>query len=214
MGSLVRKVLPNSLTGEAYLPDDTDKSLVWDEDKKRWVDLSSDGTGEEAAPPPPPPTLGGMGQLGGSASPMGQSQQLGMNGMANGLASPSLGPASFRRGNKKGRNMYKDAKALGETLSVSNKMIPDGVPGVPSGAPGGGAFFMPQPTTGNGQAAPENQPTQQQPASMPGNQTAPLPATHLGTTSNQAPPPGPMFFNPSQFGGPTIMPQMPTQGST
>lgn len=38
--------------------------------------------------------------------------------------------------------MYKDAKALGETVSVSNKMMPDSAP-APSGVPNPG-FFMPQ----------------------------------------------------------------------
>ena len=40
--------------------------------------------------------------------------------------------------------MYKDAKALGETVSVSNKMMPD-TASAPSGVPNPG-FFMPQPT--------------------------------------------------------------------
>uniref|UniRef100_W5M6V3 Protein transport protein sec16 n=1 Tax=Lepisosteus oculatus TaxID=7918 RepID=W5M6V3_LEPOC len=39
---------------EAYLPDDKNKSIVWDENKKRWVNL--DEPEEESKPPPPPPT--------------------------------------------------------------------------------------------------------------------------------------------------------------
>ncbi|XP_036607459.1 protein transport protein Sec16A isoform X3 [Trichosurus vulpecula] len=39
---------------EAYLPDDTNKSIVWDGKKQRWVNL--DEPEEESKPPPPPPT--------------------------------------------------------------------------------------------------------------------------------------------------------------
>ncbi|XP_043839409.1 protein transport protein Sec16A isoform X6 [Dromiciops gliroides] len=38
---------------EAYLPDDTNKSIVWDGKKQRWVNL--DEPEEENKPPPPPP---------------------------------------------------------------------------------------------------------------------------------------------------------------
>ncbi|XP_064379938.1 protein transport protein Sec16A isoform X5 [Dromaius novaehollandiae] len=38
---------------EAYLPDDKNKSIVWDEKKQRWVNL--DEPEEESKPPPPPP---------------------------------------------------------------------------------------------------------------------------------------------------------------
>ncbi|XP_072489037.1 protein transport protein Sec16A isoform X3 [Notamacropus eugenii] len=39
---------------EAYLPDDTNKSIVWDGKKQRWVNL--DEPEEENKPPPPPPS--------------------------------------------------------------------------------------------------------------------------------------------------------------
>ncbi|KAM9306864.1 protein transport protein Sec16A isoform 3-T4 [Pholidichthys leucotaenia] len=39
---------------EAYLPDDKNKSIVWDNDKQRWVDLNEPE--EESKPPPPPPS--------------------------------------------------------------------------------------------------------------------------------------------------------------
>lgn len=51
---------------EVYLPDDTDKSLVYDKEKKRWVDKNADPN-DEPAPPPPPPT-GGFG-MGARATP-------------------------------------------------------------------------------------------------------------------------------------------------
>nr|XP_028570104.1 protein transport protein Sec16A isoform X1 [Podarcis muralis] len=39
---------------EAHLPDDKNKSIVWDEKKQRWVNL--DEPEEESKPPPPPPS--------------------------------------------------------------------------------------------------------------------------------------------------------------
>nr|XP_020650457.1 protein transport protein Sec16A [Pogona vitticeps] len=39
---------------EAHLPDDKNKSIVWDEKKQRWVNL--DEPEEETKPPPPPPS--------------------------------------------------------------------------------------------------------------------------------------------------------------
>ncbi|XP_039220092.1 protein transport protein Sec16A isoform X2 [Crotalus tigris] len=39
---------------EAHLPEDKNKSIVWDEKKQRWINL--DEPEEETKPPPPPPT--------------------------------------------------------------------------------------------------------------------------------------------------------------
>ncbi|XP_028917776.1 protein transport protein Sec16A isoform X6 [Ornithorhynchus anatinus] len=46
--------LPGKKKTEAYLPDDKNKSIVWDEKKQRWVNL--DEPEEMSKPPPPPPT--------------------------------------------------------------------------------------------------------------------------------------------------------------
>ncbi|XP_026209762.1 protein transport protein Sec16A isoform X2 [Anabas testudineus] len=57
---------------EAHLPDDKNKSIVWDEKKQRWVDLNEPE--EESKPPPPPPSgfpkMAPMPVPGGSAPPM------------------------------------------------------------------------------------------------------------------------------------------------
>uniref|UniRef100_A0A3B4UPV6 Protein transport protein sec16 n=1 Tax=Seriola dumerili TaxID=41447 RepID=A0A3B4UPV6_SERDU len=56
---------------EAHLPDDTTKSIVWDEQKKKWVDLNEPE--EESKPPPPPPSgfpkMAPMPGPGGPAAP-------------------------------------------------------------------------------------------------------------------------------------------------
>uniref|UniRef100_A0A4W4E7R3 Protein transport protein sec16 n=1 Tax=Electrophorus electricus TaxID=8005 RepID=A0A4W4E7R3_ELEEL len=46
---------PKKGKNEAHLPDDKNKSIVWDEQKQRWVNL--DEPEEENKPPPPPPTM-------------------------------------------------------------------------------------------------------------------------------------------------------------
>ncbi|KAM5298564.1 protein transport protein Sec16A [Ctenodactylus gundi] len=46
--------LPGKKRTEAYLPDDKNKSIVWDEKKNQWVDLNEPE--EEKKAPPPPPT--------------------------------------------------------------------------------------------------------------------------------------------------------------
>ncbi|XP_036892485.1 protein transport protein Sec16A isoform X3 [Sturnira hondurensis] len=48
---LIRKKRP-----EAFLPEDTHKSIVWDQEKNRWVD-TSEPEEEKKAPPPPPVSL-------------------------------------------------------------------------------------------------------------------------------------------------------------
>ncbi|XP_004757009.2 protein transport protein Sec16A isoform X1 [Mustela putorius furo] len=48
--------LPGKRRTEAYLPDDKNKSIVWDEKKNRWVDVSEPEE-ERKAPPPPPISL-------------------------------------------------------------------------------------------------------------------------------------------------------------
>ncbi|XP_066111822.1 protein transport protein Sec16A isoform X5 [Saccopteryx bilineata] len=48
--------LPGKKRTEAYLPDDKNKTIVWDEERSRWVD-TSELEEEEKAPPPPPMSL-------------------------------------------------------------------------------------------------------------------------------------------------------------
>ncbi|XP_070780798.1 protein transport protein Sec16A [Enoplosus armatus] len=56
---------------EAHLPDDKNKSIVWDEKKQKWVDLNEPE--EESKPPPPPPSgfpmMPQVPGLGGPAAP-------------------------------------------------------------------------------------------------------------------------------------------------
>ncbi|CAJ1070267.1 protein transport protein Sec16A isoform X2 [Xyrichtys novacula] len=53
LGGLIRWIYGKG-KNEAHLPDDKNKSIVWDEQKQRWVDLNEPE--EESKPPPPPPS--------------------------------------------------------------------------------------------------------------------------------------------------------------
>ncbi|XP_036444223.1 protein transport protein Sec16A isoform X3 [Colossoma macropomum] len=70
---------------EVHLPDDKNKSIVWDEKKQRWVNL--DEPEEENKPPPPPPSMFPKAPMGGlGAGP-------GMGGPPGGpLGAPGAGP--------------------------------------------------------------------------------------------------------------------------
>lgn len=65
---------------EAHLPDDDNKSIVWDEKKQRWVDLNEPE--EESKPPPPPPSgfpkMAPMPGPGGPAAPPGSGPPVNM----------------------------------------------------------------------------------------------------------------------------------------
>ncbi|XP_074474818.1 protein transport protein Sec16A isoform X4 [Sebastes fasciatus] len=55
---------------EAHLPDDKNKSIVWDEKKQKWIDLNEPE--EERKPlPPPPPGFSMMPQMPGPGGPAG-----------------------------------------------------------------------------------------------------------------------------------------------
>ncbi|XP_020508998.1 protein transport protein Sec16A isoform X4 [Labrus bergylta] len=53
LGGLMRWIYGKG-KNEAHLPDDKNKSIVWDEQKQRWVDNNEPE--EESKPPPPPPS--------------------------------------------------------------------------------------------------------------------------------------------------------------
>lgn len=190
-------VLPRSLTGEVYLPDDKDKSLYYDEQLGRWVDKNAPDEGENKPPPPPmiPKSAGGSdGPSGGG--PMSSAGPMGMNGAPG-------GQGGFRRGGQRKRNMYKDAGVMGEKIrsNISNNPMmtsPSFGSSIPSAS-----MFQPtfQPGSENGNTQPETQtqgdPSQYQPAPA-------TPTTEAANSQSGAP----QFFNPTQFGA--NPPAMPT----
>ncbi|XP_032395921.1 protein transport protein Sec16A isoform X4 [Etheostoma spectabile] len=65
---------------EAHLPDDKNKSIVWDEKKQRWVDLNEPEEESKPVPPPPPgfPKMPQMPGPGGPAAPPGSGPPVNM----------------------------------------------------------------------------------------------------------------------------------------
>uniref|UniRef100_A0A8C1TUV2 Protein transport protein sec16 n=1 Tax=Cyprinus carpio TaxID=7962 RepID=A0A8C1TUV2_CYPCA len=94
---------------EAHLPDDKNKSIVWDEKKQKWVNL--DEPEEESKPPPPPPT-------GFPKAPMGGMVPPGVGGPAGG---PPVNMFSRRAGTK---SRYVDVLNPGRRGSKPAAVVP------------------------------------------------------------------------------------------
>ncbi|XP_030362694.1 protein transport protein Sec16A isoform X7 [Strigops habroptila] len=130
---------------EAHLPDDKNKSIVWDEQKQRWVNL--DEPEEESKPPPPPPT--GFPKVPQAAPP----------GPGGGPGGPPGAPVNmFSRRAAGSRARYVDVLNPGGTKSSgalpapsdlfaplapmpipANVFVPNSVPGEPQPVEGSGA---------------------------------------------------------------------------
>ncbi|XP_030362692.1 protein transport protein Sec16A isoform X5 [Strigops habroptila] len=174
---------------EAHLPDDKNKSIVWDEQKQRWVNL--DEPEEESKPPPPPPT--GFPKVPQAAPP----------GPGGGPGGPPGAPVNmFSRRAAGSRARYVDVLNPGGTKSsgalpapsdLFAPLAPMPIPAnvfVPNSVPG-----EPQPVEGSGAA--EHAPAANQTSTDPAATVEPEPAAvpPAGGPSAGAVP----FYNPSQF---------------
>ena len=128
LGGIFSKIIKND---QVHLPDDKDKTIVYDEAKGRWVNLEGDEDDlAPAAPPPMDPAFSATG--GGAALPPGP---------AGGPAGPPAAPTSFRAGlgSRRGRSGYVDVLGqAGISKPITNPMLPNGAlspPGPPSVAP-------------------------------------------------------------------------------
>ncbi|XP_064026928.1 protein transport protein Sec16A isoform X2 [Pogoniulus pusillus] len=144
---------------EAHLPDDKNKSIVWDEQKQRWVDL--DEPEEESKPPPPPPT--GFPKVPQAVPP----------GPGGGPGGPPGAPVNiFSRRAAGGRAHYVDVLNPGGTKSSSALPAPTDLfaPLAPMPVPAN--VFVPNSVPGEsqpleGSAAAEHTPAANQPNSDP-----------------------------------------------
>ncbi|XP_048023517.1 protein transport protein Sec16A isoform X2 [Megalobrama amblycephala] len=203
---------------EAHLPDDKNKTIVWDEKKQKWVNL--DEPEEESKPPPPPPTSFPKAPMGGPG--------MGPPGAGGPAAGPPVNMFSRRAGTKSryvdvlnpGRGGSKPAAAVPPPADLFAPLAPMAMPAnlfTPAAAPD-----EQQPMEGSvPDASGEN--TQQTSATVPQmfNPNA-LPPGPEGTQSGElsrsssmsslsrevpaqppaqgAPPAGGVtFYNPSQF---------------
>ena len=62
IGGFVKKLLPKG-KNEMILPDDNNPTIVWDPDKKRWINTDGDDEEEEKNKAPPPKDSDLMGKL-------------------------------------------------------------------------------------------------------------------------------------------------------
>ncbi|XP_063288941.1 protein transport protein Sec16A isoform X3 [Pelobates fuscus] len=194
---------------EAHLPDDRNKSIVWDEKKQRWINMD-EPDGEESKPLPPPPA--GM--------PRPQNMPAGPGGPPN----PSVNMFSIRAAGARGR--YVDVlnpnggsrpsntvpppadlfAPLAPMPMSANLFVPNAVPEQDQPAEASGAEIA-QPAD---QAGHEN-PQQAQlvnPASFPpgadlpglNQDDCPQGEVSNNTVPDQGPPTGAVtFYNPSKF---------------
>lgn len=166
---------------EAHLPDDKNKSIVWDEQKQRWVDINEPE--EESKPPPPPPT--------------GFPMMASMPGPGPGPSPPSMGPPSggppvnmfSRKAGTKSRYV--------DVLNPSRTAKPGGI------APAPADIFAP--------LAPMTMPANLfVPSSAPDDQQ-PLEGSEGGTHEQNTPnaSTGPQMFNPTLLPPAPEVPSVP-----
>jgi len=123
-GGIFSKIIKND---QVHLPDDKDKTIVYDEAKGRWVNLEGDD--DDLAPAAPPPMDPAFSASGGAASPPGQTV---------GSSGPPAAPTSFRAGlgSRRGRSGYVDVLGkAGISKPITNPMLPNGAISPPTGAP-------------------------------------------------------------------------------
>lgn len=175
--------LRSSKKNEAHLPDDKNKSIVWDEKRQRWVNMNEPE--EESKPLPPPPSLPMAGLPSGS------------NPMSFG------GHPSVNRFSRKAGTKARYVDVLNPSGPRANGGLPPPVdlfaPLAPMPIPTN--FFVPVP--GEGPLPPEGGPAEIPQSMEQMNSEANLQA--------QVPPPAQggsaqgtvQFYNPAQFAQPT-----------
>ncbi|XP_037401728.1 protein transport protein Sec16A isoform X2 [Pygocentrus nattereri] len=128
---------------EVHLPDDKNKSIVWDEKKQRWVNL--DEPEEENKPPPPPPSMFPKAPMGGPGAGPGMGGPPGVPPGAPG-AGPPVNIFSRKAGTKgryvdvlnQGRGDSKPAAAVPPPADLFAPLAPMAMPAnlfVPTAAP-------------------------------------------------------------------------------
>ncbi|XP_072518719.1 protein transport protein Sec16A isoform X2 [Salminus brasiliensis] len=191
---------------EVHLPDDTNKSIVWDGSKQRWVNL--DEPEEESKPPPPPPAMFPKAPMGGPAAGPGMGGPPGAPG-----AGPPVNMFSRKAGTRgryvdvlnPGRGDSKPAPAVPPPADLFAPLAPMAMPAklfVPTAAPDDQQPMEGSVPDSSVDHAEHTQPNATVPQMF--NPTL-LPPGPEGTQSGEvpaqgAPPPGGVtFYNPSQF---------------
>ncbi|CAH1271159.1 SEC16A [Branchiostoma lanceolatum] len=225
LGGLFNKMMRGK--NEIHLPDDTNKSIVWDATRGKWIN-QNEAEEEDAAPPPPPPKDPMPSPAGGPAPPPGNtpnrfSRRAGPTGKyvdvlnQSGTTKPAAPPPDLFPGMAPGGN------------AMPNLFVPAAVPTSDANEPQGSQLQGTM-TQGNPQGTPaptqaQQQQQQQQPmfynpneptttaalapptstsntqAQQPQDNAGPPPADQGMAAPPQGPAAPPMFFNPSSFSG-------------
>ena len=199
LGGFIGKILrpPN----QVHLPDDTHKTIYYDEKLGRWVNTEEDeSSSAPAAPPPMDPAFMNKSMKGGPPTPSSVPA-------SPGDAPPAMS-TSFRAPRMRGRAAYVDVNrqsGLAKPMSATAAGLP------PMLVPGGGGsmstdqqpaslppmLFNPGPPLANG----DNGPSSLQPSPSAGDEAEPVGDGGAGGSSDTAAPAGvPMMFNPSSMG--------------
>ncbi|XP_028273145.1 protein transport protein Sec16A isoform X2 [Parambassis ranga] len=185
---------------EAHLPDDKNKSIVWDEKKQRWVDLNEPE--EESKPPPPPPSgfpkMAPMPGPGGPAAPPSSGRPLNMFSRKAGTKSRYVDVLNPSKTSKPGGLAPAPADIfapLAPMAMPANLFVPSSAPDDQQPLEGteGGNQEQNSPNTST---APQMfNPTLLPPAP----EGPPVPDGSQSGESNPAPIGGVTFYNPAQF---------------
>ncbi|XP_062929806.1 protein transport protein Sec16A isoform X7 [Mobula hypostoma] len=170
---------------EAHLPDDKNKSIVWDEKKQRWVNLNEPE--EESKPLPPPPSLPVVSHPSSSAP----------------TSTVTGSPPSVNRFSRKAGTKARYVDVLNPSGTQPNGGLPPPVdlfaPLAPMPIPTN--LFVPMP--GEGPQPPEGSPAETsqsvEQTNSEANSQAQLPPPAQGGSSQGTV----QFYNPAQFAQPT-----------
>lgn len=180
---------------EAHLPDDRNKSIVWDEKKQRWVNLD-EPEGEESKPLPPPPSVMPKRPQSGSSGP-------------GAPPNPSVNMFSIRAGGARGR--YVDVLNPGGSKPASTVPPPADLfaPLAPMPIPSN--LFVPNSVPEEGQPSLGSDAETVQPPNQPGldnpTQTQFISATSgsdLPPSNSDDYPSGEAFSNAAPASGPPV----------
>merc|ERR1712106_827455 len=186
-GGIFSKIIKSD---QVHLPDDKDKTIVYDEAKGRWVNM--DGEEDDLAPAAPPPMDPAFSAPSAGPTP---------GGPAGPGSGPPAAPTSYRAGlgNRRGRSGYVDVLGqAGLSKPMSNPLLLNGgMP--PNGSPSMGAMAPPAMLNPNLAPASSDGPT----SLSTGNQyMLPDSVAKEDSSANTGPSSMPMMmFNPGNMAG-------------
>merc|ERR1719318_1582216 len=186
-GGIFSKIIKSD---QVHLPDDKDKTIVYDEAKGRWVNL--DGDDDDLAPAAPPPMDPAFSAPASGPTPAGPA------GPGSG---PPAAPTSYRAGlgSRRGRSGYVDVLGqAGLSKPMTNPLLPNGG-APPPGPPSMGSLVPPAMLNPNMAPISNDGPT-----SLATSNPYMVPDSGQGkedASTSAGPASMPMMFNPSNMAG-------------